>query len=39
MSTEGGRFGSCSAWEDPNNLPWERKDLPEGLEVGENYID
>ena len=36
---EGGSFGSCSAWEGANNLPWGWKGLPGGPGVGENYTD
>ena len=32
-------FGSCSAWEGANVLPWGRKDLPGGPGVGENYTN
>ena len=35
----GESFGSCSAWEGANDLPWGRKDLPGGLGVEGNYID
>ena len=36
---EEGSFGSCSAWEGANDLPWGRKDLPFGLGVGGNHAD
>ena len=35
----GGSFGSCSAWEEANDLPSGRKDLPGGPGVGGNYTD
>ena len=34
-----GSFGSSSAWEGANDLPWRRRDLPGGPEVGGNYTD
>ena len=35
----GESFGSSSAREGANDLPWRRKDLPGGPEVGGNYTD
>ena len=39
VSRGGGSFVSCSAWEGTNDVPRERKGLPGGPEVGENYTD
>ena len=36
---KGRSFGSCSAWEGANVLPWGRKDLPGRPGVGENYTN
>ena len=34
-----GSFGSCSAWEGANDLPWGGKSLPGGPRVEGNYTD
>ena len=35
----GESFGSCSVWEEENDIPWGRKGLPGEPGVGGNYTD